>query len=1432
MSKEIEQLVIELAVDSKDYNREMKALNNSIKMTEKAFKTASNGIENYEDTLEGAEHKVNSLRKQMDLQTQKLEAQERKYKELNNVLGDQRKELSRLEDELGKGSKEYQRQSKLVQQTAEKMQKLGSEMNTTKGQISKLSTALGDAEQHFNGLKESTSEFRKKLSELDNNFDAVSREVSEMENSFNGLDSELGETMRQAILLGEAFDTGKRKMALYEAEIDSLENNVKSLKPSYSSLRNEIADVNDALQKSIASYGANASGSQFLSQKLEGLKRDFAHVENEIKQNESACERLKSEYRELATTVDKTGAEFRALNLDRVKDDLNEIKERAMGVGVALGGMAIGGAIGLNEIENSALRISQGMKLTQGETDALEESMWDLQKSGLALEDVTVVLSEVGKTMKGVIDPGAIENYTAKVVSLGTTFDADYNDIVRASRSLMINFGIDSNKSLDLIATGFQRGADFNGDFLDTLKEYPGHYAKAGLSADDFLSTLIRGAELGVYNTDYVADAIKEMNIRLRDTPKATAEALGVIGITTTEVKNAIDENGNLSTEMIQKIITKVGDLDKKTMDAVGVQIFGTKWEDLSGQLIPIMDGIGSEIEGLSGASDEVYNSWEKTFGVEMRKTLARLKEPLMKIAMDVLPPLVDIVVELADKFNEWFGSMDDGSQKMVIGVTGLAAVFMPLLKNITNSIPLLMLFGKGLGGIGTASATTGASVGLLSGASGIGALVGSLSTALPLIIALGGAVGVGALAFKSYKDHIENEAIPSLNQLTSTLPGVSEATAQVVNEVNENFTSLKEKLWEVPQTTVEVAAQEKEVAEQLKGIYIDITENRKQNIEDQITALENGEGRMNEVVRKTLLNELEEQKKQTPQVEAEVQEKVNRLMEIEKGYGTATVEEQNRLKEESGRIMRELAEMTINEKVNSYEQENILRANQLALEQSANATNLSNTIKANQELRAEKDRQALEDYNFAVEQIDKMDGLTKTQRDNLLLMEANTYNDRLGANRKFYEDEMMVLQEKYPELITAINMKTGEVATAEEQARNRRLMGEYDYLRKMNEANGLGYSKMGDIVDSTTGDMIFDHEVLAQRIADGTLGINGNLDNISQGALRLMTDFALSNENNKQSILDWAEQVSGSSKNIVSDFISQEEINDSLKKTYGITSEDIKKAVGQEEVAIDVATGKVINNLKEQGKKATETGKDFDKSMGNVKKATEGADKTVNSSTGSINKNLDKQIVKAEDLGKSFNDNVGKAEDSIRDFNSETNKIPNKDNVLDSLGSGFEKTGSKASRSEDKISDYIDELNKIPSSKTTNIYTNKHETTYKKTYYSSFGSPEPQSLDYDSSIEVSERNLSEYKTEGGMFVNNSSQNLDIGKDIQRTAILKKILKVLEEKESFKQTNNIKIYGGDKSKNDDARMIAMKFKNELNKLKNENLRKRGLKINV
>lgn len=180
---------------------------------------------------------------------------------------------------------------------------------------------------------------------------------------------------------------------------------------------------------------------------------------------------------------------------------------------------------------------------------------------------------------------------------LNDTFGMETAETTRAATALMKNFGITAEEAYGIIAVGAQNGANKNGDLLDTLNEYSVHYKALGLDADQFVQSLIAGAEAGSFSVDKIGDAVKEFSIRAKDGSKTTAEGFAEIGLNADTMAAAFAAGGDAAQAAFFQTIKALKDMkDPVAQNAAGVALFGTMWEDLE-------KGVLDTMSSMSGAS-------------------------------------------------------------------------------------------------------------------------------------------------------------------------------------------------------------------------------------------------------------------------------------------------------------------------------------------------------------------------------------------------------------------------------------------------------------------------------------------------------------------------------------------------------------------------------------------------------------------------------------------------------------------------------------------------------------------------------------------------------------------------------------------------------------------------------------------------------------
>lgn len=195
-----------------------------------------------------------------------------------------------------------------------------------------------------------------------------------------------------------------------------------------------------------------------------------------------------------------------------------------------------------------------------------------------------------------------LKAFRNEVQAVADTFGADFRETLIATNALSQQFGISANEALQLVKDGFLSGADANGEFLDTLKEYPAYFKEAGISADQFVAIVAQTNKMGIFS-DKGVEAIKEANLRLREMTTATAAALDGIGISSEQVQKDLQTGTKTTFDVIQDVSAKLAELpdNAATVGAAIADIFGGPGEDAGLQYLRTLKDISTNMDEVKG---------------------------------------------------------------------------------------------------------------------------------------------------------------------------------------------------------------------------------------------------------------------------------------------------------------------------------------------------------------------------------------------------------------------------------------------------------------------------------------------------------------------------------------------------------------------------------------------------------------------------------------------------------------------------------------------------------------------------------------------------------------------------------------------------------------------------------------------------------------
>ena len=422
-----------------------------------------------------------------------------------------------------------------------------------------------------------------------------------------------------------ATEAGRKVIQNASTDADRLAKAQKALNDAESETNIRLQELKQAQKEAndIAKVTARLNRSQEGSyNRLAAMyKMNMMHLNTmsrEMRENTAAGKKLEAEtraiYEEMKRLQAATGAH-----------QLNVGNYREAGDAVAEYGEKLKATLGLNSNFGEALlALGRNSGEAKSALEGLKGGFAALGKTMLTLATNPVFLAIAGVAAAGAafkwwydynsglieatrltqqftqLSGSALKDLRDEISGISDTFGTDFRETLQATNSVAKQFGISYEQAADVISKGFVAGANANGEFIDTLKEYPAYFKEAGISASDFVAIIAKSNQEGIFS-DKGVDAIKEGNLRLREMTTATASALEGIGISSKKVQEDLQSGAKTTWQVMQEVSQKLSELPESS-SKVGTaiaDIFGGPGEDAGLQYLTMLKDIKGGIDDV-----------------------------------------------------------------------------------------------------------------------------------------------------------------------------------------------------------------------------------------------------------------------------------------------------------------------------------------------------------------------------------------------------------------------------------------------------------------------------------------------------------------------------------------------------------------------------------------------------------------------------------------------------------------------------------------------------------------------------------------------------------------------------------------------------------------------------------------------------------------
>jgi SLT domain-containing protein/phage-related tail protein len=561
------------------------------------------------------------------------------------------------------------------------------------------------------------------------------------------------------------------------------------------------------------------------------------------------------------------------------------------------------------------------------------------------------------------------------------------------------------------MAWGGQKGLNFSQEMFDNLSEYSPLYKSMGFSAEEYFKLLQKGSDSGVYNLDYINDAMKEFQIRtVRTVLKLHHKQWGNCLKDTQKVFKDY-QNGKATVKELHNSVVK----DLKGMDnqvkanQLGISLYGTKFEDMGADSIYALGGINGKLKDVNGAMKRSGDNVDKTFSQKLQVAwrdaqadLVPLGEKLLDVGEKYLPKITDAIGKMTDKFTHLSPQM----QNLVIGVGGFAALIGPVVLGISS--------------IAGAVATSSLAVGGFAGA------IGLLTNPVGLTIGALALLGLGYLAVDKAMDKPIIKSDIFKGKISDTTKKVLGSYTKLKDD-SEN--TLNEMAWSHEKIT-------DNMVKNIVGKYQDMTDQIMIKLDDRynkektkmLEILANDTSLTKEEKAKILAEMDDKHQKQRDKVTKYQAEEEKIIKESKKKTGTITQEASRQVNEIEQKKFEVMIAATVK---NSSEQQKILK-NLKSQSGVINTEKAADTVKLSQKERDESIKEANKKYKGVKEAVEyerDVTGSISDKQAKKIIDKAKEAKDKSVAHAEDMHYEVVKqAQAQSGEHVSEVNWETGSV--------------------------------------------------------------------------------------------------------------------------------------------------------------------------------------------------------------------------------------------------------------------------------------------------------------------------------------------------------------------------------------------------------------------
>lgn len=230
-----------------------------------------------------------------------------------------------------------------------------------------------------------------------------------------------------------------------------------------------------------------------------------------------------------------------------------------------------------------------------------------LEEASSYVRDAALYIMPTLGEMDAAITP-SLKMVAERVGALAVTMDEDGKKVAAAIKKMLVTGMADSaDEAFNLLHVAISKGINEADDLLDTVIEYSTIFREVGINGREAMGLIAQGLQAGARDADTMADAIKEIGIKVQEFDNKDAQdAFKKLGLNTKAMSGEFAAGGARARAALDQVLEALNMIkDPLEQRAIAIALFGTKAEDLGNALFNMdLDQAAKDFEDLGNAAD------------------------------------------------------------------------------------------------------------------------------------------------------------------------------------------------------------------------------------------------------------------------------------------------------------------------------------------------------------------------------------------------------------------------------------------------------------------------------------------------------------------------------------------------------------------------------------------------------------------------------------------------------------------------------------------------------------------------------------------------------------------------------------------------------------------------------------------------------------